>query len=185
MLHDIYKQIGMEAKDFDRFLSVQLEPKRLPNIVFDGTLKDSKKVVANLKRLVQVGYKPENIHLVWVVNSNENSRINNLARSRSVPEPLRVATLKKSTETIVKILKGKDGILEYMNGNWYVVFSEFNAKTKTSRILNKAKGTRKIFADYVMVKRPNVAPDLSLVDQDALQRIAENLPWADFSDIGL
>ena len=185
MLHDIYKQIGMEAKDFDRFLSVQLEPKRLPNIVFDGTLKDSKKVVANLKRLVQVGYKPENIHLVWVVNSNENSRVNNLARSRSVPEPLRVATLKKSTETIVKILKGKDGILEYMNGNWYVVFSEFNSKTKTSRILNKAKGTRKIFADYVMVKRPNVAPDLSLVDQDALQRIAENLPWADFSDIGL
>ena len=183
MLHDLHKKIGMEAKEFENFLASQTNPSRLPNIVFDGTLKNSGKVVKDLKKLVQIGYKPENIHMVWVVNSNENSRVNNLARSRSVPEELRIQTLKQSTETIVNILKGKDDILQYMNGNWYVVFSEFNAATKTSRILNKAKGSRKIFADYVMVKRPKLAPDLSLVDKDALKRIAENLPWADFSDI--
>lgn len=185
LLHDLYKKVGMEAKDFEVFLSSQLEPSRLPNIVFDGTLKDSPKMLAKLKQLVKVGYKPENIHLVWVVNSNENSRANNLARDRSVPEPIREATLMNSTKTIVNVLKGKDGIAEYMNGNWYIVFSEFNANTKKTRIFNKAQGTRSIFADYVMVKRPLMAPDLSLVDKDALKRVAENLPWADFSDLGI
>lgn len=183
LLHDLHSKIGFEAKELERFLEAQTDPKRLPNVVFDGTLKNSGKTLEQLKKLVAVGYKPENIHLVWVVNSNQNSHDNNLARERSVPEDIRVATLKKSTETIVNILKGKDGISEYMNGNWYVVFSEFNAKSKTTRILNQAKNRRQIFADYVMVKRPNVAPDVSLVDKDALKRIADNLPWADFSDV--
>lgn len=181
LLHDLYKKIGMEVKDFERFLSAQTEPKRLPNLVFDGTLKNSKSVMKELSRLVKVGYKPENIHLVWVVNSNENSRVNNMARSRSVPESIRLETLMQSTKTIVRILKGEDGIMSVMNGNWYVVFSEYNAKTKTSRVLNKAKGKRSVFADYVMVKRPGLAPDLSLVDKDALKRISENLHWADFT----
>lgn len=179
-LHFMFKDIDMESNILKTFAKSQTNVERLPNVIIDGTLKNLHKVESQLNHLVEVGYKPENIHLVWVVNSNENSKVNNAMRRRSVPESTRLETLEKSTRNIVNMLKNREAIVDVIRGNWYVVFSEFNMATKETTIENPAKSRRTIFADYVMVKKPNRAPSLESIDKKTLERIGRNLKWAEF-----
>lgn len=181
-LHYMFKDIDMESNLLKTFTSSQMNPERLPNVIIDGTLKNLHKVETQLNLLVEAGYKPENIHLVWVVNSNENSKVNNAMRRRSVPESTRVETLEMSTRNIVKMLKNREPIVDIICGNWYVVFSEFNMATKKTNIENPAKSRRTVFADYVMVKKPNQAPSLENVSRKTLERIRHNLEWAEFDN---
>lgn len=106
-LHQFVKSKGIKEKTLDLLLG-DLSGKNLPNLVFDVTLKDRSDIESVLPRLLQVGYKPSDIHLVWVLTSFSAAVINNLdpKRGRIVPEKVLLDTHEGAARTMWDILTG-------------------------------------------------------------------------------
>lgn len=68
MLHDIVSDKEFESKRLRAFLK-DVQKDRLPNILFDTTLKDTKRLESYTKELISLGYEPENIHIIWVLTN--------------------------------------------------------------------------------------------------------------------
>jgi len=79
----------------------------LPNIIFDITLKEIGDITEVLPQLKAIGYKPENIHVTWVLTNYHTAVKNNAGRDRVVPSDILLKTHEGASKTMSEIIKGK------------------------------------------------------------------------------
>lgn len=148
---------------------------RLPNIIFDKTMKSEKhiKQVSDFAKLA--GYDLKNCHIVWVVTDIDVAIEQNKKRSRTVPEDIL-----KDTHTGVSsfmnyvINEIPDDIRQYMDGDIYI---SFNTAGVDSTILKSNLGGMFIkAANYIKIKSSGKPIDKSKVTDEVVKRIRSYVP---------
>lgn len=136
-LHEIIKKMGLsDAEKENLYTSILAgNPERKPNLIFDVTLDSFSKFEEITKKADELGYKKENIHIVWVVNDIKVAMEQNRGRDRIVPEDILISTHKGASLTMDKILSQSKKITKYMNG---VIVLAFNKKGEDS-VVRKSK----------------------------------------------
>lgn len=110
-LHMFVKDTNVQGKTFD-FLKKGMKKDRLPNIIFDMTLKNLDNLFEVMPDLLNSGYEPKNIHLVWVLANYHIAVKRNKSRSRIVADDILLQTHEGAASTMMDIIKKKipDGI---------------------------------------------------------------------------
>ncbi len=120
-LHSLVKAVGIKDKSLANMLAAQTNPEVLPNIMFDITAKDISDITEVLPQLVAVGYKPQNIHLTWILTNYMIAMENNKQRARMVPEDILLKTHEGASNTIWGIVTR--ALPKNMNGRVDVVLN--------------------------------------------------------------
>jgi len=124
------------------YTSVLTAPEsRKPNIIFDVTLKDLRKLQNITNQVKNLGYDPKLIHIVWVVNDIEVAKKQNTMRDRMVPVEILINTHRGAAQTMGDIINMGSGISKYMDGD--IVFA-FNKVGVDSDLKKSSKG-----GDYI------------------------------------
>jgi hypothetical protein len=125
-LHMLLKRYGWQEKDVETFLSTRRTPDLLPNIVFDQTFKDLDNFKYLIPLVLQAGYKPENIHLVWVLADYSIALKQNLSRDRVVPPEVLLQAHTGAAETILDITTKNYPSPAMMDGEVWVAVGRAN-----------------------------------------------------------
>lgn len=128
------------------FMDVMSRPsERKPNMIFDVTLKSVKKLRDISTAVQDLGYKKENIHIVWVLNELEIALNQNKKRSRVVPEDILIQTHEGVSITMHRFLADADMLRKYMDGDFYISFNKVGVDTGVEKsavsTTDKFKGT--------------------------------------------
>lgn len=179
MLHQIISnELNMvNKKNSALFASIlSASPDRKPNIIFDVTLKDLRKLQEIVFNVTNIGYKKENIHIVWVVNDIEVAKEQNASRARTVPVEILMNTHSGAALTMKNILDMGDKLKSYMDGYIYLAFNSAGVDSEFMKSNTKKGGWVKK-ANYVTVKRPG-RPQQSSTDLDAeiIRKIKSYIP---------
>lgn len=150
-------------------------PERKPNIIFDNTLKDIGKLYDITTNVIKLGYKKENIHLIWVINDIKvSTELNkNKIRGRVVPEDILISTHEGAALTIKKLIDMKD-LGKYLDGSIILVFNKKDQDTKIRKSNNGGEYIEK--ANYVVVKKAGKPIDKQKITQEVLDKIREYTP---------
>ena len=157
------------------------DPKELPNIIFDVTLKDLRKLDKITRQVIEVGYKKINIHIVWVVNDIEVAKAQNLERDRRVPAEILINTHRGASNTMFDIINMGKMLDDYMDGD--IVFAFNKVGVDTELVTSKFGGKYVKDANYFYVKRRG-KPVMSVdqLSKDLRAKIASYVPpgvdWA-------
>ena len=181
-LHDIIgTEMNLANKQQIRFFANALFQRDdlKPNVIFDVTLKDLRKL-QNITRMAEaVGYKKENVHIVWVINDIEIAKVQNLdpKRGRVVPVEILVNTHRGASQTMLDIMKMGTSLKKYMDGD--IVFA-FNKIGVDSDLKTSDKGGSYIKkSDYFYVKRSGKPPiKFSEIGDNILKKIRSYVPNA-------
>ena len=151
------------------------DPDRKPNLIFDVTLKDLRKLENITRQVSNLGYDKSNIHIVWVVNDIEVAKAQNLKRSRTVPTEILVNTHRGASQTMLDIVTMGKGLKKYMNGD--IVFA-FNKVGVDSDISKSEKGGMYVKdANYFYVKRKNKdVQSVDSLDKELRMKIKSYVP---------
>jgi len=186
-LHMFVKEKGIKDKSLDLMLT-QAKIGRLPNIIFDVTMKDKSDITDVLPQLLAVGYNPRDIHIVWVltnyhiaVHQNKDPK-----RGRVVPDSIMLKTHEGAAKTMWSFIKG--GTPATLDGSVHVILGGAKHtvfwKDKDGNPLDgKRKGKygtdQVVIKDfkYITVKQPgrNMGKETALQGQ-VLKWIKDNMP---------
>jgi len=177
-LHDI---IGDYLKIDDRrtkslYRSIMIaSPERKPNLIFDVTLKDLRKLQNITRQVKALGYDSDKIHIVWVVNDIEIAKVQNTTRDRMVPVEILVNTHRGAAQTMGDILNMGNQLKNYMDGD--IVFA-FNKVGVDSELNVSGRGGSYIKdSNYFYVKRAG-KPVTAMKDlkDDLKRKISQYVP---------
>lgn len=120
-LHRFVKDKGIHNKFVNNVL-MNSSARRKPNVMFDVTLDDISKLNTFLPMLKEAGYKPQNIHLVWILTDYEIAVKRNRSRERIVPEDILMQTHEGAAETVTGLVdrglpRGMDGSVRVILNN--------------------------------------------------------------------
>jgi len=176
-LHTI---IGDELKIDDKrkktlFTSIlAAAPDRKPNLIFDVTMKSLTQLQKYTLPIQELGYEPDNIHIVWVVNDIEVAKAQNLKRARTVPVEILVNTHRGASHTMHDIVKMGNDLRKYMDGD--IVFA-FNKVGVDSELVKGQQGGSFVkTANYFYVKRAGKPVDETTITKDLRHKIASYVP---------
>lgn len=150
-------------------------PDRKPNVIFDVTLKDLRKLEKITRQVKALGYESKNIHIVWVINDIEVAKAQNLSRDRTVPVEILVNTHRGASQTMGDIINMGKQLKKYMDGD--IVFA-FNKVGVDSEVAKSGKGGMYIKdANYFYVKRQGkeVVP-MDKLDAELKRKISDYVP---------
>ncbi len=120
-VHQYVKEKGIKDETL-RLLLQGAQKETLPNILFDVTLKDIGDIYKVAPKLFEVGYKPKDIHLVWILTDYEISVKLNKERERRVPDEIMLKTHTGAALTMTDILRNKvKGIGTIIDGSINVI----------------------------------------------------------------
>ena len=105
-LHMFVKKKGIKDKTLDLLLS-DANQSRLPNIMFDITMKDASDIGDVIPKLIEAGYDSKNIHLTWVLTNYAVAIVNNRNRTRVVPEDIMLLSHEGAATNMYNVVKGK------------------------------------------------------------------------------
>lgn len=105
-LHKFIKKKDIKNKTLDLLLT-DLKQDRLPNIIFDVTLKEIDDISEVLPTLLQLGYDQKNVHLVWVLANYRIAVERNAERDRVVPEDILLHTHEGAARSVYDIITGR------------------------------------------------------------------------------
>lgn len=149
-------------------------PDRKPNLIFDVTLKDLRKLQNITHQVKELGYDNEKIHIVWVINDIEIAKKQNADRPRQVPVEILVNTHRGASFTMHDIVNMGNDLKKYMDGD--IVFA-FNKVKVDSDVAVSDKGGMYIKdAKYFYVKRSGKAVDQEKLTRDLRSKIASYVP---------
>jgi hypothetical protein len=103
-LHYIVDTMGIKGKWLVNMLAGKSNPETLPNLIFDITAKNLGSITDVLDPLLRQGYKPENIHLIWVLTNFSVAVEQNKERDRVVPEDVLLTTHEGAAKTVWDIV---------------------------------------------------------------------------------
>ena len=197
ILHLFIKKLGLKNKTLDLMLSQLKDRKKLPNIMFDITAKDTKDVSQFLPRLLKAGYNPANIHLVWVLTDYKIAIKQNASRERVVPSDIMLQTHEGASETVYNYVTGQGKKMQ-INGEIHVilnnkqntVFFEPTGADRTSNMKKRdEKGKRvdktnsavvKDFTYLTLKKRGKPMTKEDKVMKQLYHWVVDNIPKSDF-----
>ncbi len=112
--------------DFFKSLNSSL----LPNLLFDRTLKDRDDVIEVASKVAAVGYRPENIHIIWVLTPVEVALKNNTRRNRKVVPMSLEETHNQVAKNMYNILVEEPNFIREngVDGVFLIVFNNRDAK---------------------------------------------------------
>jgi hypothetical protein len=150
-------------------------PDRKPNLMFDVTLKDLRKLDNITRSVRDIGYSPENIHIVWIVQDIEVAKNLNQTRNRVVPTDILVNTHRGASQTMQDIVNMGNDLKKYMDGD--IVFA-FNKVGIDSDVAVSGKGGMYVKdAKYVFVKKKGKpVMGVKQLDADLKRKIASYVP---------
>ena len=105
-LHMFVKEKGIKDKSLDLLLR-DANTDRLPNIMFDITMKDANDIGEVLPKLTEAGYDSKNIHLTWVLTNYAVAIVNNRNRERVVPDDIMLLSHEGAAKSMYDVIKGK------------------------------------------------------------------------------
>ena len=196
-MHMFLHGIGLEGKRIANFFSPAARASRggnvdtstLPNVLFDNTLKDSKFLVGEngqggiIDTLLNLGYKKENFHIVWVLTDVNIAIDQNFTRDRVVPTSILFQTHRGAAMNmqdlifksygslgingdIAVIIGGKNNLVQKKGDEWY------DSKTgKTYKLERDLVAKIPMEWDYYRVKKQG---DMS-INQAALEKIRDKI----------
>ena len=118
-LHNLVDNLGIKDKTLNYLLGGAKSRDRLPNIVFDVTLKNTRNMNEAVSKLLSVGYQSQNIHIVWVLSDYDFAVQANMERNRRVPGKILLQTHEGAARTMSAIVRGD--IPRSVNGGVYVI----------------------------------------------------------------
>lgn len=122
-----------------------------PNLIFDKTCSSIKDVYEIVGNAIFSGYKPENIHLVWVLNDVETARRQNAERDRHVDENLLSSLHKEVANTMKTLFEHiREGQIE-LDGDIYIAFNK-RGEDVISKKLNSGNNHFIEDANYFKIK---------------------------------
>ena len=147
---------------------------RKPNLIFDVTLKDLRKLQNITRQVKALGYDNEKIHIVWIINDIEIAKQQNAKRKRQVPVEILVNTHRGASHTMHDIVNMGNDLKKYMDGD--IVFA-FNKVKVDSDVAKSDKGGMYIKdAKYFYVKRAGKLVDEDKLTADIRAKIASYVP---------
>ena len=187
-LHMFVKNLNLKNKTLDVMLDHLKDRKKLPNIMFDITAKDTKDVTQFLPRLLAAGYNPANIHLVWVLTDYKIAIKQNASRERVVASDIMLSTHEGAGETVYKFITGQGQKMQ-INGEIHVilnnkkntVFFEPSGADRTSKI--SGKKNEKVVKDFTYLtlkKRGKAMTAEDKVMKQLYNWVVDNIPKSDF-----
>lgn len=177
-LHTFIKDKKIKDKKLDNLFG-SMSKGILPNIVFDITSKDIKDITDYLPSLLELGYAPKDIHLVWVLTNFHVAVKQNAERARVVPDDIMLKTHSGAANTMWSIIS-KGRLPKGMDGGFYIIMNNkentiFYTNADGEKIKNsKGKFIIKDFK-YVTVKKPTKAINKNAKD-DLHKQIIDNIP---------
>lgn len=183
-LHDIVgDQLQLDDKRMKTLYSSILtsHPDRKPNLIFDVTLKDLRKLQNITSKVKQIGYDVKNIHIVWVIQDIKVATQLNTKRDRTVPAEILVNTHRGASQTINGIVNMGDSLSKYMDGDIVFVFNRVdveNSDRSDSEYVKSTlgKGGYLKSAKYFYVKKSGKAPNLKALTNNIRAKISEYVP---------
>lgn len=162
------------------FSSVALaDPERKPNIIFDVTLKDTKKLSEICQAASKMGYDKKNIHIVWVMNDINVAIEQNRNRSRVVPESILLQTHEGAQLTMKKILGIGEGIRSLLDGDIWIAFNKIGVDSKMEKSSNGGQYIKT--SNILKIKETGKTPKKSIeLGNNIIAKIAEYAPNSDF-----
>lgn len=150
LLSDVYNIPNKHQQTI--FADILTKPKdRLPNLIFDVTLKDMGKLESISRNVANLGYEKQNVHLVWIVNDINVAIEQNAKRARVVPDEILMATHEGAALTMKKIIESGDGIKKYLDGDIYISFNKVGIDTNVEK---SGKGGSYVKdANYIKIKQ--------------------------------
>lgn len=149
-------------------------PDRKPNLIFDVTLKDLRKLQNITRQVKSLGYDNEKIHIVWIINDIEVAKKQNVERERQVPVEILVNTHRGASHTMNDIVNMGNDLKKYMDGD--IVFA-FNKVKVDSDVAKSATGGMYIKdANYFYVKRAGKPVDETKLTADVRAKISSYVP---------
>lgn len=172
-LHMAVKDSGIKDKSLDGLLS-DVSQDRLPNIIFDVTLKELGDITDVLPRLQEVGYDAKNIHIVWVLTNYRVAVTNNAGRDRVVPEDILLKTHEGAAKTMYQIVTGS--IPSGIDGKVAVVLNNRENTIFFDRPNSEGEQVIKDFT-YLTIKQEGKSPvKRKEVQQQVFDWIKNNIP---------
>jgi hypothetical protein len=158
-------------------------PENKPNIIFDVTLKDLTKLQNLTNAVKSIGYKSENIHIVWVVNDIEIAKKQNMMRDRRVPVEILINTHRGVSQTMNDIVNMGKTITRYMDGDIVFAFNKVGVDSSMQQRQGISKGKYAgmagfiTTANYFYIKRAGqpIIP-LTSIEADVKRKISEYVP---------
>ena len=138
-LHVAVRDMNIKNKTLDLLLK-NAKTGRLPNIMFDITLKDIDDISKVLPSLKEVGFQSTDIHIVWVLASYHVAVAANRDRERVVDDKILFKTHVGAANTMYDIIKSKgvsgvDGSVHViLNNRENTIFFQRPDGTKTKVI---------------------------------------------------
>ena len=171
-----------------------------PNLIFDVTLKGIDKLYNISRNVLKLGYKKENIHLVWVVNQIDIAIQQNAERDRVVHDAILLTTHEGASITMKRIMGMGNDLKQYMDGDIWLTFNQADVDTsiekstvkdvtddklgifkpKLDKDGNQKKGQRIKNATYIKIKskgKPVISADK--LDSEIYDKIKAYVPKTD------
>jgi len=110
LLHMAVKGLSLDQRKMQAFFMTDKTKSILPNVLFDATLKDISQLLGDgegfgiLDFLRHAEYKPENIHIIWILTDYRIAMRQNLTRERVVPADILFKTHSGASKTMQDIM---------------------------------------------------------------------------------
>ena len=188
--HIVSTELAIDERKKEAFMTsvMAAHPDRKPNIIFDVTLSTLTKLNTLTQQVKAIGYKPENIHIVWIINDIHVAKQQNQSRDRVVPEEILVNTHKGVSATMQDVLNMGKGLTKYMDGDIVFAFNKVYVdsdvtmsgnKTNSPVIASKAKSKGLYIkrANYFYVKKAGKPVlTVSALDKSIREKIRSYVP---------
>lgn len=177
-LHEIIGEyLGLDDKRV-KFLYqsiISAAPDRKPNLIFDVTLKDLRKLENITRQVKTLGYANDKIHIIWVVNDIEIAKAQNAKRDRTVPVEILINTHRGVSATMNDIFQMGEQIKRYMDGDIVIAFNKVGVD---SDLVKSDKGGSYVKdANYFYIKKAGKGMiPFDEIDADIKRKIAAYVP---------
>ena len=184
-LHDVLSDVyGITKANQQRvFSGILAAPKnRKPNLIFDVTLKDMKKLDDVTRNAQKLGYDKKNIHVVWVLNDIDLAQQQNKERDRVVPSDILLSTHEGVAITMARIMDLGSDLERYLDGDMYIAF---NKRGEDTDMATSSRGGKYVIdANYLQIKRQGSSvmsrSQLTAEIRDKVKRYTPQTPtWDD------
>jgi len=121
-VHQFMRDTKVGSKRARTMLKGLIGSKHLPNLLFDRTFAFAGEFKKISQGLISVGYKPEDIHVVFVMTDVEMAVQRNLSRERSLPDEVVRDTNRGAREQFAQLFfKRAKGAVA--NGDYYIIIN--------------------------------------------------------------
>lgn len=171
------------------FIAGATNPNTLPNIIFNVTLKNSEKLNLFLPVLIAQGYKPTNIHLVWVLANYNIAIANNAKRKRTVADNIAFETHSGALQQMLSLIFGN--LPSAVNGKVSVILNDpdktlWRKNSKGEIAYNTSGSTTVNKFSYITVKTEGASMSPSKAIQSMLMKwIILNAPEEALKELGI